>query len=140
MPRFSFALVLEVLALACPMAAVQAATGDRCSVANSSMIGVLLGDGQCRSFTHGFAEKYLHVGESQCTPAPQKGVEIAGKCVPDDPPSAPDVATSKEPNLSQAIQVLNASLLQLRAEVQAQSAEIEWLRSQINELQTGINR
>ena len=140
MPRLFITLVLNVLAITCAVATTHAATGDRCSIGPRETIGILMSDGQCRGVAAGFAERYLHGGASQCTPTPQNGIEIAGTCIPDYPPSSTAAATPKEPNLSLAIQILNTSLLQLSAEVQAQSAEIEWLRSQINELRADLNR
>ena len=67
------------------------ANAQECTIGTEQLVGLIAKDGTCHGFEKDFAQKYLHLAQSQCVPLPRNGHLLLGKCIPDAPPLPEEV-------------------------------------------------
>lgn len=101
------------------LAAPTGLAAQECTIEPEQLIGLIDKGGGCVGISKEFAQKYMHIGLSQCQPLPKKGHMMLGRCVVDAPETPVAAKTD------------NDELQELRARVIQMDGEISELREQM---------
>jgi hypothetical protein len=120
----------RLMGCALALGAPSTASAQECVIGIKELVGMLGKDGSCHGFKKDFALKYLHIEQSQCQPASQKGHLLLGHCVADVPP------IQKEADVPNDVRELKAMVIELEGDMDVLR---EQMAAQYNELMSEID-